>query len=141
MKAKVLFFVTEKLCKVVTKKIDEGKLKYDKNNYYDVDNVKPVMLEHGNPWTFGLTRKMSPFYMLKWNLASPIKMDMDSPDKNFTYYTPKTMKTMSKNATLQTLMTLRAMEGKDMLMWIIIGAVIGYMAGIIFPLSGIVPAG
>ena len=130
MKCEILYFDSHHVCSLKRRKIKDGKIIYDKENHFDIDKVEPLLID--SPWIqfggmtlFPMIRKTFPLYVVKHDSATPLKMDIQRKTPGLTYYTPKTLVSLAKSATLNTLLTLKPPMDR-MIMWLIMGGALGF---------------
>lgn len=127
MKAKALYLETDKMTKIVNKKVKNGTIKI-KDKSFDVDKTKPLLIEkRGFPNIFG--KSIQALYILKHDQAKPLEINFRKG--RVETVSPENYSKMMKQETLNTLLSLKGTNDKTMFLWLIIGSVIGFMAGII----------
>lgn len=133
MKVKVLYFVTDKLVRIMDLKVDpkSGTANYGKTKSFNFDNSKPLHLESGM-----FTRSLKPFYIVKHDIHKPLELQITKRGKGGDiemFVTPENFKNMMTQGTLNTLLTLSTGVTSQMVMWMIIGGVVGLLAGLLIP--------
>jgi len=75
-KAKILYFKTKNLVCFKTRKVADGKIVYDKKRDYNINKVRPIMIEVPN---FGglLGTKIMPMYAISWKNSNPVNLDSE----------------------------------------------------------------
>jgi hypothetical protein len=139
MKIKALYFVTEKLVKIVTVKIDPktGTAKMGKDKEFNFDKIEPLSLETGK-----LRKGLIPFYIMKHDIHKPLNVEFKKEkwkdDAAEMSVTPENFKNMMRQGTLNTLLTMSGPTTVQMFLWIAIGAIMGILAGMLIPFGGAV---
>ncbi len=125
MKAKVLYFITENNCKIITRKIKDGVISI-KNKKWPVDKVDtPHLIETGK-----IFKKPMRLYYIHHNLAAPLTLDFDSQSFKNTI-DPGTYSELGKMGVLKQLLTPHTKGAADVMIWMIIGGIMGLLTGII----------
>ena len=143
MKVKVLYFATEKLVKMKEISVNEksGTAKLFKDKEFSFDNTVPLHIEGG---TF--FKSVKPFYILKHDIHKPLDVKFTLNSKTAgtdaeMVVTPENFKNMMTQGTLNTLLTLTSNSTSQMILFIAIGAVIGFLLGNVIPIKGLIGGG
>jgi hypothetical protein len=129
-KTSVLFKESEnvyRLSRSVNSK--EGMIQLKSGHTWDISQSKPKILK----WIFG----SQPFYILDYNSIHPVEIKDGEVKQEL--MNPKMLNNLIKAETLKKFLTLGGLGKKEMLMWIIIGAALGFFAGIALVATGALP--
>ena len=118
-KAIILYFDTEKTAKFVNTTIKDGLATIQNKQFY-LDKVKPVMIRSGI-----LIKPFKPLYVLKWNKAIPMEFSKNGLESTTS---AENLKNLIENKTLTNLLTPKG-EPATMIMFLVIGAVVGGLVG------------
>jgi len=120
-KAVILYFETEKMLRMKTVSIKDGMVKMGKKKFY-VDKNKPPMIPMGI-----LIKPLRPLYIFKWDRAVPSEITSSGIDSKIS---PTNLTNLIENKTLDQLLTPKG-ANKAVLLWFIMGLVIGGLAGFV----------
>ncbi len=130
-KSRALYFTTEKTAELRKVVVKDGAVNMGKKMFY-VDKKDEGTLKSGVIW-----QNFVPFYILKWDTPIPAKIEkIKESSKGIVgkiipnYLTPEALSSYIKNETLTKLLTPPHSK-IDMIMFMIIGAVMGVLGGII----------
>lgn len=139
MRCKILFWDSDKICRVITKNIKQGETKVKiKKKWYSwmTDKVKPYFFEHKHKWLGFLGMKqISPLYVFRHNDTAPYEFDWDEKQLK-TATRPETQDSMMKQNVVKTMLELSTNTKLDVLMWLIIGGLLGGMGTYIYAIGG-----
>ena len=118
--AMIMNYESESLVTFMNRKVKDGSIMIGKKQIH-VDNVKPITVKMG-----GLLKAHRPLYVIKWNLALPLHHTKSGTK----VVTGENLKHLIENKTLEQLLKPKGAD-KAALLYIILGVVIGIMAGYI----------
>lgn len=125
IKAKAFLFETEKDCRIVTKRVKNGRIKI-RDKEWPVDKVKnPLMIQVGR-----IFKKQMRLYFLHHNMATPMEYNFDNESFSAAI-TPENYSALSEQGTIKQLLTLKGTSTADVMMYMIIGGVVGVLLGVL----------
>lgn len=119
-KAIIMNYITENLVNFMDRKVDDGSILIGKKQIH-VDKVEPITVRTGR-----LMRTHRPLYVIKWNLALPLRHSREG----IKVVTGENLKHLVENKTLEQLLKPKGSDGKVWL-YLVLGIVLGIMAGYI----------
>lgn len=126
-KSLVLYYETEKVARLIEKKVEDGMIDIGKKRYY-VDEANPPLVPTGT-----IVRSWRPFHVVKWNVALPQTFERDGVKT----MTATNLKNFMENKALDQLLTPKG-ESKVAILVFIIGAVMGGLIGYLIANSGVI---
>jgi len=120
-KSIILYFDTDKTAKFMRRKVKEGVIKIGKKRYF-VDKIKPPSIPSGI-----FIKPFRHLYILKWNRAVPLEITERGIEVG---RSPSNLSNLMENKTLDQLLTPKK-HGKEIILYLIIGVVMGAMFGYI----------
>jgi len=120
-----LYFDTEDTCRIVSKESKDGKVVIEDDGvqkHYDIDKAKPKLIKT----FFGI----KPFYWLKWNGIAPLEINFQNNTLTDGKITPENLGQLKKSTIIEKLMNPKT-DNMNIIIWLIIGAVIGILLGYI----------
>jgi len=125
---KFLYFESEKIARMISQKVLDGRVKI-KKKIFQVDNAVPPVIKSGL-----LFKSYRPLYFIKHDRAVPFKIDA----KGFSSErSPENLKNLIENKTLDQLLTPKQSGGMQIIM-IAIGLVIGFLMAYALISSGMI---
>lgn len=123
--SRFIYFDSEDTCRTINKEAKDGKVVIDDDGvqkHFFLDDTKPKIIKT----FFG----HKPFYELKWNSVSPLKLDFKSNTLTDGKITPENLGQLKKSTIIEKLMNPKT-DNMNIIIWLIIGAVIGILLGYI----------
>jgi hypothetical protein len=120
-----LYFDTAETCRLLSKQPRDGDVRITegkKLKIFSVDRSKPKMLKS----FFG----HKPLYFLRWNSALPFEFDIKDGKLKKNEILPESLGEIQKSTVIEKLMNPKGAT-MNMIMFLILGAVIGILAGIL----------
>ncbi len=133
MKAKILYLMSENTGKILTRPIKDGRIMVGKKEF-TIDKVRnPILIESGK-----FSKKPMNFYIVKHDMALPLNYDIDRQSFR-QVISPENYGELARQGAIKQLLTAKGAEAGAMLMWLIIGGVMGTMLGILIgPQTGLI---
>jgi hypothetical protein len=125
-KSIIMYWETEKVAKMMRKEAKDGVIQIGKKRILVDKSVHEGMIKHGI-----FVRALRPLYMIKWNKPIPMKVTEKGLELS---HDAENLKNLIENKTLAQLLT-PAGKGKEALLFLLIGAVMGGLAGYIVATS------
>jgi hypothetical protein len=119
-KAKVLYFESEKLCRMLSREVKDGAIRI-RDKLIAVDKAHPAHIPSGM-----IVKSYRPFYVVKHDKALPFKFT----DNGIEVISGSNLKNLTENKTLDQLLSPKNSSNAAIL-FLIIGAVIGGLFGYI----------
>jgi len=127
MKCYLLYFTTDNAIKLMKKKIKDGVISF-KDKAFDVEKTRPYFFEIGGMFGFG--KKIQPLYIVTPKNARPYRFEFEEK-KLKERISPENYKEIFKQQALKEILKAKGMQGKDMFMFIVMGAAMGAGVGFI----------
>jgi len=146
MKAYLMYFETENSMKFTKKDVKDGKVKIGRKTW-NVHETKPYFYET-TEW-FGLIKKQHPVYIVTHKSSIPYKLEFESPSKGISpkaqakyAVTPENYTELATQGAIGQLLKVKGQGMIDFMMWLIIGAIMGGLAGFVIAIMtpGLMPA-
>lgn len=118
-KAKLLYFETEKLARLMNINVKDGMINIKKKKFF-LDQVKPASIPSGI-----LVKSFRPFYVVKWDKAVPLNFSKEGLKGE---QSAENLKNLVENKTLDAFLRPKD-AGKQQMLFFIIGAVMGGLIG------------
>jgi protein involved in sex pheromone biosynthesis len=129
MKVQALMWVTDKVCRMITAKLDNGLIKIKKKTF-QVDKSQPYFYLTGG----FLRKKVTPLYILKHNSPYPITM----PAIGKLQYSSENITNLLELKTLDNILKPPEARKMDTIMFIIIGVVMGSLVSAVLFLTKVI---
>lgn len=128
-KSRVLIEESDNMYKLAYVDVREGTINSKTGHVWDVRNSEPA--------TIRTPIGTQPFYMLDYKSAVPKPITNKITKPNL--LTPKLLGNLIKIETLAKFLSVRGLNKKEMLLWILIGTALGFFIGITVIATGIIP--
>ena len=135
MKARILYFDAKKIIRLDRKKVKDGIMKgkgQGKNQqiwHIDKEKFEPYIFERKS--FFGLRKKIEPLYLVSYKDTFPICWDENVGKLEHKLITPENASNMMEQGLVRQLLAIGKLKSKEMIMYLILGAIIGFLAGYI----------
>jgi len=129
-KIKILFFDTDKTAQILSLQNKEAIKLINKK--FILKNAKPTMLKTSLGWF--------PFHIIKHDIPTPLALPGKDDKHMKNIFQPAMVNSMITCESLKTLLTITRKGTKTEYASMIIGGVIGFLAGVVLAMTGIIPS-